>query len=363
MTLEYTISSALNVHNSMVNTDNQTEEDHPIDVMEIGWVKAIFIIIYCIIFILGISGNLLVVYVVLRHKTMRSITNIFIANLAVSDMVMCLLAVPLTPLSSFLGSWVFGEALCHILPMIIAVSVYVSTLTSMVIAIYRYVLVVTPCPPALGTPKCAAIIFSIWIVSSFISMPLAIYQQLTWVEMEASYICYEYWPSRNARRTFTFVSFILQYVFPCLIISFCYIKVTAILRCPAPRLERRCSTRPSEDEREVQHIASTNRMLIAVIVIFVVCWLPLNALHIIVEYTPHWDQTALVFFLTHVLAMCSTIYNPFLYAWMNEQFRHEFRQIVPFLFPKQIHTTNCGLVTAENTHDLDTRAHNAENKF
>ena len=40
----------------------------------------------------------------------------------------------------------------------------------------------------------------------------------------------------------------------------------------------------------------------------------------------------LVFFMAHVVAMSSTIYNPFLYAWMNEYFRAEFRNIVPCLF-------------------------------
>lgn len=51
------------------------------------------------------------------RRTMQSITNIFIANLAVSDVIMCLLAVPFTPISGLLQSWPFGEALCHLVPM------------------------------------------------------------------------------------------------------------------------------------------------------------------------------------------------------------------------------------------------------
>ncbi len=115
---------------------NQTAQV-PYDITQETWLRGIFIMLYAVIFILGVSGNLLVVYVVVRNKSMQTITNIFITNLAVSDIMMCLLAVPFTPLSAFLKSWVFGDALCHIVPMTLGVSVYVSTLTSTAIAIDR----------------------------------------------------------------------------------------------------------------------------------------------------------------------------------------------------------------------------------
>ena len=131
-----------------VNTSNSTSsngssasplpEQQQYEITQEVWLRGILIFFYTVIFLLGVSGNLLVVFVVVRNKSMQTITNIFITNLAVSDIMMCLLAVPFTPLSAFLKSWVFGEALCHILPMTLGVSVYVSTLTSTAIAIDRY---------------------------------------------------------------------------------------------------------------------------------------------------------------------------------------------------------------------------------
>ena len=119
-----------------VSISNTTLE-LPTDITQEIWLRGILITFYFVIFIVGIFGNLLVVYVVVRNKSMQTITNIFITNLAVSDIMMCLLAVPFTPLSAFLKSWVFGDALCHIVPMTLGVSVYVSTLTSTAIAIDR----------------------------------------------------------------------------------------------------------------------------------------------------------------------------------------------------------------------------------
>ena len=74
-------------------------------------------------------------------------------------------------------------------------------------------------------------------------------------------------------------------------------------------------------------------MLIAMVVIFAICWLPLNIVHMVAEFHRSELRHYKVLFLsTHVIAMSSTIYNPFLYSWLNDNFRKEFQQILPCLF-------------------------------
>ena len=77
----------------------------------------------------------------------------------------------------------------------------------------------------------------------------------------------------------------------------------------------------------------TNRMLVAMVIIFGCCWLPLNLVNILNDYFPQaitgWEYFVLVFFLSHVVAVSSTCYNPILYAWMNENFRKEFKAVLP----------------------------------
>lgn len=125
-------------------TSNDVMRPYANDVMSDVTLRVVIVVVYCVIFVVGISGNLLVVYVVVRNPSMQTITNVFIANLAASDILMCLLAAPFTPLSGLLRSWVFGEALCHVLPMTLGVSVHVSTLTSTAIAVNRYFVIVHP---------------------------------------------------------------------------------------------------------------------------------------------------------------------------------------------------------------------------
>ena len=308
-----------------------------IDVTQAVWVRAIFIALYSLIFLLGIVGNSLVVYVVIRNKSMQTITNIFITNLALSDIMMCLLAVPFTPLSAFLRSWVFGDALCHLVPMALGVSVYVSTLTSTAIAIDRYFVIVHPFKPRMKIFVCLLLIIAIWIISISISLPLAIYQKVFWLDAQQVYVCYEHWPKTTARQFFTVTNLILQYIVPCSIITFCYTKVSIVLRTRSRSKIGWGSKSREKDELEIKRKKRTNKMLIAMVAIFVCCWLPLNIVHIISEYkgtVQDWKYFVLVFFIAHVIAMSSTIYNPLLYAWMNENFKKEFKLVVPCIFSR-----------------------------
>jgi hypothetical protein len=73
-------------------------------------------------------------------------------------------------------------------------------------------------------------------------------------------------------------------------------------------------------------------MLISMVLIFGVSWLPLNIHNMIMDvYEPanHWPYAKAFFFLAHAAAMSSTCYNPFLYAWLNDNFRKEFKQVLP----------------------------------
>ena len=318
------------------------------------WLRAIFIILYTIIFLLGVSGNSLVVYVVVRNVSMHSITNIFITNLAISDIMMCLLAVPFTPLSGLLTSWVFGDALCHIVPMTLGVSVHVSTLTSTAIAIDRYFVIVHPFKPRMKILVCILLIVAIWIISISISLPLAIYQKVSWFQEEEAYHCHEHWPKPTARQFFTVTSLILQYIVPCSIIIFCYTKVSFVLKTRARTRMGMGSHNRDRDELEIRRKRRTNKMLIAMVSIFVCCWLPLNVVHLTMEYQStiaEMKYFLLIFLFAHVIAMSSTVYNPFLYAWMNENFKKEFKQVVPCLFAQGSHRNHNGAASQYTSVD------------
>lgn len=326
------------MNNSTINETLDFMNAEPIDfLMSRYWLKGFFIFIYVIVFIVGVTGNSMVLYIVLQNKHMQTITNIFIANLAVSDIAMCLLSVPFTPISAFMNKWPFGTTLCHIVPLTLGVSVYVSTLTSTVIAVDRYFVIVYPFKPRMKISVCVLLIIAIWILSVSISIPLAVFMEAGYNEEIQMFECSENWPKKTARQFYTVTNLILQYIIPCIIISYCYIMVSfALLLRSRARIANRLGNL-ARDQMEIARKRRTNRMLIAMISIFVICWLPLNIVLIISEYNTQFLNSSyfmLVFFISHTIAVSSTIYNPFLYGGMNDNFQKEFMKMLPFLFSK-----------------------------
>ncbi|KAI5694415.1 hypothetical protein M8J75_016382 [Diaphorina citri] len=297
----------------MYNTSISSNDTIPI-IRETS-IQILFSLIYATIFVLGVFGNVLVCYVVFHNKNMHTVTNFFITNLALSDILLCILAVPFTPTYTFLGTWIFGPVLCHLVPYAQMVSVFVSTLTLTAIAIDRYFVIMYPFQPRmrLGT-----------------SLPYAYCMTLA-KHSDSATLCNEDWSSETFQRIYGTIMAFSQFIIPFFIIAFCYIKVSLKLNDRAKLKPGSKNLRREEWDRERKK--RTNRMLIAMVFIFGFCWSPINVINLVNdlhEDVAGWFYYYVVFFITHSIAMSSTCYNPFLYAWLNDNFRKEFKQVLPF---------------------------------
>ncbi|CAH1367250.1 unnamed protein product, partial [Tenebrio molitor] len=107
-------------------TNNITGSCQEVGIISHLLVQIVFYILYSVIFLLGLFGNILVCYIVYSNKAMQTVTNLFITNLALSDILLCVLCVPFTPLYTFLGKWIFGSLTCHLVGYAQATSVYIS---------------------------------------------------------------------------------------------------------------------------------------------------------------------------------------------------------------------------------------------
>ncbi|XP_046994365.1 prolactin-releasing peptide receptor-like [Schistocerca americana] len=327
----------MEVNYSLYRVSNQSsdfgEYDMAGDIIYNAFVQALFCVVYTTIFVLGLAGNALVVVVVARNRAMHTVTNVFIGNLALSDVLLCALCVPFTPLYTFLGSWVFGGALCRAVVLAQGTSVYTSTLTLTSIAVDRFFVIVHPFRPRMRLSTCAWSLAGIWLFSALATLPYGLYTVLR--AEHGYYYCEESWPSERARLAYGAVTAAAQFALPFAVSAFCYVRVSL-------RLGRRARHKPGcrsarRDDADRERKRRTNRMLVAMVAIFGLSWMPLTLLNLANDvFTSFgtWRYFNLCFFLVHALAMSSTCYNPFLYAWMNENFRKEFRRVLPCFRPE-----------------------------
>lgn len=102
--------------------------------------KPLIIPCYVLVVVVGVFGNYLLLYVICRTRKMHNVTNLFIGNLAFSDMLMCVTCVPFTLAYAFNPhGWIFGRSMCYLVFLIQPVTVYVSVFTLTAIAVDRWV--------------------------------------------------------------------------------------------------------------------------------------------------------------------------------------------------------------------------------
>ncbi|XP_029113990.1 probable G-protein coupled receptor 83 [Scleropages formosus] len=292
-------------------------------------VKTVLIVAYSVIIIISLFGNILVCHVVLKNKKRtRSVTSLFIANLAIADIMITLLNTPFTLVRFVNSTWVFGEPMCHISRFAQYCSVHVSVLTLTAIAVDRHQVIMHPLKQRMSMIRGVVCIIVIWVTASCLSLPHAIYQKLFRFEFgkkRVRMVCLHSFPQPSDLfwKYLDLATFVLLYVLPLSVISAAYIIV-------AKRLWVRNAIGDLTMEQFFAHRRKkkmTLKMLILVVAVFAVCWFPLNCYVVLVSSRAIVTNNAL-YFTFHWFAMSSTCYNPFIYCWLNESFRSELKSLL-----------------------------------
>lgn len=102
-----------------VNIDDSLNSTQLLDYnFDPNFFECCLLILAFTIFVVGIIGNLLVIIVVVKNAHMRTITNIFIVNLAIGDFLVILICLPPSVITDVTGNWWFGNAMCKIIPFV-----------------------------------------------------------------------------------------------------------------------------------------------------------------------------------------------------------------------------------------------------
>ncbi|XP_052251684.1 G-protein coupled receptor 83-like [Dreissena polymorpha] len=336
----------LNVSNSTVGTelsdilkmandsDNITFDSDGLDegVSKI-WGKIFLILAYGVIIAISLFGNVLVCHVIIKNKRMRTVTNFFIANLAIADLLLTCINVPFNIARNLLDTWPFGSVMCHLLNFSLMVSSYVSTFTLLGIALDRQQVLLYPLSPRMSKPIGLFVLVIIWILAVGLSLPYGLYNKVQTVDFLLNKVkrCTSAFPhpSDQWEKYLTVTTLVLQYMMPLTVIAITYGRIVRKLWV------RTHVGAVTENQQVSQQKAKRKsiKMLIVVVVVFALCWMPLNLYQVLADFNPHhFSSTS--FFICHWIAISSTCYNPFVYCWLNEAFRSEVKSRFKCCLPK-----------------------------
>ncbi|XP_070195606.1 orexin/Hypocretin receptor type 1-like [Littorina saxatilis] len=301
----------------------------------------LFITLHTIIFTVGVLGNFLVCFVVLRSRHMQSVTNLFIVNLAVADLIVLIFSSPPTVLQTVTESWFLGEAMCKIAHLIQTQSIAVSVQTLCAIAVERYFAICRPLKSRITRKKVTITVLTIWTVGTSVALPSAVYMQLqpSFVDPELSkYLAYcELDLHPVSERVYNLVLIVALYLVPMVTIGVFYAIISHHLwNVQVPGVTVRGTKRElcyrSHTEAQLSSRKKVAKMLIAIVLLFAMCYLPLNLLFAL-RYTNilnsirDWEGLPIVFTTAHWLVYFNSAFNPVVYNFMSAKFKKEFRSV------------------------------------
>ncbi|OWA51470.1 putative G-protein coupled receptor 83 [Hypsibius exemplaris] len=292
---------------------------------------------YALIIIVSILGNLLVCYVIVKMRRMHTVTNAFILNLAVSDLLITCLNIPFSLVRLLMDDWPLGQVMCQLLPFVQVTAVYVSSWTMVCIAYDRLRVIVFPLRPRLTFRAGIVMIMVMWILSSAVSAPYAVFHQVIQFQFaKATKLCAAMYPSgSDFRQYLSLGTFLLQFFLPLNIAGFCYgiiglnlWSTKAILKASGNRQNNHMSSILRNRQRTI-------KMLVAVVMVFAGFWLPISLYHLTRDFNPQNDASnhnVFVFVVLHWLAMSSVAYNPGIYCCWNACYRTQAKRIWRHIF-------------------------------
>ncbi|XP_003466989.1 C-C chemokine receptor type 7 [Cavia porcellus] len=277
--------------------------------------KAWFLpIMYSAICFVGLLGNSLVVLTYVYFKRLKTMTDVYLLNLAVADMLF-LLTLPFWAYSAA-QSWVFGVWLCKAIFSLYKMSFFSGMLLLLCISIDRYVAIVQ----AVSAHRHRARVFlisklscvGIWTVATLLSIPEMLYSGLHGGSGEQAQRCSLLPKEEESLVLIQVAQMLFGFLLPLLAMSFCYLVIIRTL-LQAHNFERNKAI----------------KVIIAVVVVFVVFQLPYNGV-VLAQTVASFNVTCelskqlnIAYDVTYSLASLRCCANPFLYAFIGVKFRND----------------------------------------
>ena len=294
---------------------------------------------YCLIIIVSLVANSLIVILVCKTPNLKKPINYFIANMALSDLLYLIFGIPwdLSYLhsNSFLISGQLGQALCKLLHFFCNVSFAVSIQNLILIAVDRFGAVVFPLrSPLIRSKLCPFFILTTWIVAVAFNSPALFTYEL--VEDPEGTWCVLEWKKAFGVSS-SFASFVLAYYslfiyIPVLLLVILYSVIVIKLKTQAHPGEQSANTQQRRDRRN----RNVLQMSIAIVSVFVFCWLPYSINVLITQYhdtfthlsCSFWIHYEVTFYL--ICAYCAI--NPVICFMFSSNYRKALKRLIKCSF-------------------------------
>nr|XP_046188750.1 melanopsin-A-like [Oncorhynchus gorbuscha] len=230
--------------------------------------------------ITGMVGNFLVIYAFSRSRSLRTPANMFIINLAITDLLMCLTQAPIFFTTSMHKRWIFGEKGCELYAFCGALFGICSMITLMVIAVDRYFVITRPLASigVLSKKRAQLILLAAWVYSLGWSLPPFFGWSAYVPEGLLTSCSWDYVTFTPSVRAYTMLLFTFVFFIPLIVIMYCYFFIFRAIRTTnraVTKINCNGSTRDSiKSFRRLKNEWKMAKIALIVILLYVISWSP-----------------------------------------------------------------------------------------
>lgn len=284
-------------------------------------------VLYALVCVVGLLGNTLVIYVVVRFSKMQTVTNMYIVNLAIADECF-LIGIPFLIVTMHRQQWIFGNAACKAYMISTSINQFTSSIFLFIMSADRYIAVCHPISsPRWRTPAISRLVSLLaWTASAIFVTPVVMYAKAFQAPSAAgdnstTTTCNIVWTTadHSGQRLFTVYSFILGFAVPLVLIFVFYCFVIRKLKTVGPKNKSK--------EKRRSHRKVT-KLVLTVITVYVLCWLPYWIAQVALVSTPPDICQSPIIITIYLLASClsysNSAMNPILYAFLSDNFKKSF---------------------------------------
>lgn len=190
---------------------------------------------YSLIIVVAVGGNVVVCYIVLANRGMRTVTNFFLLNLAFSDITKALICIPFSFVANLLQYWPFGSVMCPFVFYMQAVSVFLSAFTLVAMSMDRYFAIIYPLRQKMTHKNAIFVIVVIWFFAIAVPLPTLVTSKLVTNESrtcdevtQCACFCQEVMDAA-VKYIYSMAIMLLQYFIPLGVLSFTYGRIGYVI--------------------------------------------------------------------------------------------------------------------------------------
>ena len=295
-------------------------------------IKVCKLLAYGFLLAFSLLGNALIVMVVCRDRKMRTTTNFLIVNMAVSDLLVPVFAMPRASVEIFFGNlrWLIGgavgETLCKLTAFLQDISTAVSVQSLAAISVDRFYAVWFPLKAARIKPRMKCIISLIWLTSALIHLPYLYAFKI--VTLRDKTYCFVGSPRPVTKVIFLLLIFLI-FIIPLGIITTFYSLIVKKIRSQTFYGVRNLVVRFSREKRNRNIL----KMSLAIVAIFFLTMSPFVVFLTIDIFSDGRACLSKNFrFVSQYLVHCNGVLNFFTYFTFNRSYRRGFTEILSRVF-------------------------------